>query len=283
MLGATSQLGACLLESLGQSQKKVVALSRQAHLPVDEHVEWYQLGLDVTTESVGSISNWICVAPIWVFPEYFDLLDASGAKRLVALSSTSRFTKLDSIDPAERTVAQRLADSEMRLQKWAETRGIDWIILRSTMIYGLGKDKNVAEITRFVRRWGFFPILGEGDGLRKPVHVEDVSKVCIAAITLKTVKNRAYNISGAESLTYKEMVRRIFETLNKKPRFILLPRWLFRCVLFGLRLLPRFQHWSIAMVDRISRDMVFDHSEAKDAFGFTPRAFVLGSKDLPKC
>jgi nucleoside-diphosphate-sugar epimerase len=260
-----------------------MAFSRQAHKQTNEHVEWRQLGLDSSTHNIDSISNWICAAPIWVLPDYFDLLEASGAKRVVALSSTSRFTKGDSADPAEQAVAQRLIDSEARLQSWAETRGVEWIIVRPTLIYGLGKDKNVAEIACFISRWGFFPILGKGNGLRQPVHVEDVAQACLAAMTVPVAGNRAYDVSGAETLTFKEMVNRIFLALHKKPRFILLPRWCFRVALLGLRLIPRFQHWSIAMADRMNRNMVFDHNNAKSALEFSPRPFILSAKDLPDC
>jgi nucleoside-diphosphate-sugar epimerase len=282
VLGATSRLGACLLESLTQSQQRVVAFSRQAHKQTNEHVEWYRLRSDISTKNIGSISNWICAAPIWVLPDYFTLLEAWGVKRLVAISSTSRFTKLDSINPAEQAVAQRLVDSEERLQKWAEVKGVEWIILRPTMIYGLGADQNVAEIIRFISRWGFFPILGKADGLRQPIRVEDLAKVCVAATGSSTANNRAYDVSGAERLSYREMVKRIFVVLDKKPRIVVLPRWCFRCALLGLSLIPRFRHWFVDMVDRMDRVMVFDHSDARDAFGFDPRPFTLGSNDLPE-
>jgi nucleoside-diphosphate-sugar epimerase len=150
------------------------------------------------------------------------------------------------------------------------------------MIYGLGTDKNVAEITRLIRRWGFFPLLGRGDGLRQPVHVEDLAQACVAAMDSPAGKNRAYDVSGTETLSYREMVKRIFVALDKRPRIVVLPRWCFRCALLGLRLIPRFRSWSIAMVDRMARDMVFDHSDARDAFGFDPRPFGLNSIDLPK-
>jgi hypothetical protein len=97
--------------------KRVVAFSRQAHKQTNERVEWYRLGLDISTRNIGSVSSWICAAPIWILPDYFTLLEALGVKRLVAVFSTSRFTKLDPIDPAEQTVARRLADNELRVQK----------------------------------------------------------------------------------------------------------------------------------------------------------------------
>lgn len=284
VIGASSLVGSQLLSALTQSGWQVVAFSRHPPKSVDTNVEWRQFISNVSSLSKreSEISNWICVAPIWVLPDYFNFLKAHGVKRVVALSSTSLLTKEDSSDPSEQAVVSRLIDGEARLKNWAEEQGIDWIIVRTTMIYGLGKDKNISEIARLIRRWGFFPMLGKGDGMRQPVHVEDVSKVCQAAITLADIKNRAYNLSGGEALLYKEMVKRIFIALNKKAHFVHIPRWGFRLTLFGLRFLPRFRHWSVSMVDRMSRDMVFDHCEAKEAFGVSPRPFSLDVKDLPE-
>jgi nucleoside-diphosphate-sugar epimerase len=151
-----------------------------------------------------------------------------------------------------------------------------------TMIYGLGTDKNVAEIIRFISRWGFFPILGQANGLRQPIHVEDLARACVVAMDSPTGKNRAYDVSGAEELPYREMIKRIFVALGKKPRIVVFPRGCFRCALLGLNLIPRFRYWSVAMVDRMESDMVFDHSDARDAFGFDPRSFMLGVNDLPE-
>ena len=96
------------------------------------------------------------------------MLERYGACRVVALSSTSRFTKDDSSDPEEQAIALRLADAEARVQAWAASHGVEWVILRPTLIYGLGRDKNIAEIARFIRRFGFFPLFGKAKGLRQP-------------------------------------------------------------------------------------------------------------------
>jgi nucleoside-diphosphate-sugar epimerase len=74
-----------------------------------------------------------------VLPQYFPLLEAYGVRRVVALSSTSRFTKDDSSDPEEQAIALRLADAEACVQAWAASHGVEWIILRPTLIYGRGR------------------------------------------------------------------------------------------------------------------------------------------------
>lgn len=284
VLGASSLVGGCLLSSLIERGVSAVAFSRKKQ--IGSHggaVEWRQLptlgtqSLDVT----HPIGHWICVAPIWVLPDYFSLIEASGARRVVVLSSTSRFTKVGSADKAEVAIAAKLADAEARVRAWAEARGIEWVILRPTLIYGLGRDKNISEMARFIRRFGFFPLLGQAQGQRQPIHAVDVAAACVAALQAPGTANRAYNISGGETLAYREMVARVFAALGRPTRLLTVPLWAFRLAVSVLRCLPRYRQWSAAMAERMNRDLVFDHTEAVRDLGFKPRGFVLMAEDLP--
>ena len=285
VLGATSLVGACLLPLLIESGSAVIAHSRRrAPEPAGDGIEWRQLsddGAPGVESDVGLIACWICVAPVWVLPDYFGLLEAHGARRVVVLSSTSRFTKDDSNDPHEQEVAIRLAAAEARVQQWAERHGVEWVVLRPTLIYGLGRDKNIAEIARFIRRSGFFPLFGKAGGLRQPIHVQDVAGACAAALQTHSAANRAYNISGGETLSYRAMVLRIFAALGRRPRLLTVPLWAFSLAVTVLRRVPRYRQWSSAMAERMNRDLVFAHLDAARDFGFKPRAFVLDADDLP--
>ena len=121
----------------------------------------------------------------------------------------------------------------------------------------------------------------EAKGLRQPIHAEDVAGACSAALQGSDVANRAYNISGGETLTYREMVARIFTALGRRPRVLTVPLWAFRLAVTMLRRLPRYRQWSSAMAERMNRDLVFDHAEAARDLGFKPRAFELTAEDLP--
>lgn len=294
VLGATSLVGSCLLPLLIEAGLQVVAFSRQAVSQPGDGVEWRQLlpaslirhaqtkpdTLMKTLAGGERISLWICVAPIWVLPEHFALLEAQGARRVVVLSSTSHFTKYESPDLEEQAMAHRLADAEARVRKWAESCGVEWVILRPTLIYGLGRDKNISEIVRFIRRFGFFPLFGKANGLRQPIHAADVAAACQSALLSPCAANRAYNTSGGETLAYRDMIARIFAALGRRPRLLTVPLWAFRLAVFLLRSLPRYRQWSPAMAERMNRDLAFDHAEAARDLGFNPRSFVLSAGDL---
>ncbi len=280
LLGATSLVGKCLIPLLINGGVRVCAFSRQSIKPVGDGIAWRNLS-DSRSANTDQLDHWICVAPIWVLPEYFPLIEASGARRVVALSSTSRFTKVGSGDTAETAVAAHLIEAEDHFVAWAKSRGIEWVILRPTLIYGLGQDKNISEIARFICRFGFFPVLGRAQGLRQPIHAEDVAVACVSALQAPDAANRTYNISGGETLTYRDMVARIFVVLGRRPRLLTVPLWVFRLAVSILRCLPRYRQWSAAMAERMNRDLVFDHIEAARDLGFKPRGFALAADDLP--
>jgi len=277
VLGARSLVGGCLLPLLREAGWRVEAFSRQT-VESGAGVAWRRLPL---TEGVEDIPHWICVAPIWVLPDYLALIEASGARRVVTLSSTSQFRKLGSGDTAEIAIAAKLIDGEARVQAWAESCGVEWVILRPTLIYGLGRDKNISEIARLIRLFGFFPVLGRAQGFRQPIHAEDVAAACVSALEAPDAANRAYNISGGDTLTFHEMVARVFHALSRRPRLLAVPLWVFRLVVAVLHLLPRYRQWSPAMVERMNLDFVFDHTNATRDLKFIPRPFQLTPEDLP--
>jgi uncharacterized protein YbjT (DUF2867 family) len=299
ILGATSLVGAQLLPLLTQIGAQVTAFSRKPDIarrgPATKSagVAWRQLGLrggaslpgggaTITVPSdVSVITGWFCLAPIWVLPDFFDLLQAHGAQRVVVLSSTSVFAKQDSEDRQEQATARRLAQAEAQIAAWARGHGVQWVILRPTLIYGGGLDKNISEIARIIRRFGFFPVLGPATGQRQPIHAADVARACVAAMQRPAAANQAYNISGGETLPYCTMVARVFEALGHRPRLLKVPLWTFRLAVVLLRALPRYRQWSPAMAQRMGRDLVFDHAPAARDLGFKPRPFSLTAEDLP--
>lgn len=292
VLGATSLVGEHLLSTLQGISEKIIAFSRHPNPPTDSVIKWRKPG------EIVAIDFLICLAPIWILVESLPWIKKLGVQKIIALSSTSRFTKQGSSVNSERLLAQRLTEGEHCLESWAVENDVDWVILRPTLIYGLGRDKNICEIAHFIRRFGFFPLLGKACGLRQPIHIEDVAYACLAALNLESpnfqslqsnvIHNgkenlyHAYNLSGGESLSYRAMVIRVFLALEKPPRLIHIPLWLFKLALLLIRVLPRYKHWSPAMAERMNQDLVFDHSKAKLDFGFKPRCFRLDPQDLPK-
>lgn len=279
VFGASGLVGELLLTRLAEADFAITALTRKANQPRLPSVTWQSL--PCTPADNDTIALWICAAPIWILRDYFPLLAAFGTKRIVCLSSTSIFTKEASSDLHEQQIAHTLADAETRLQVWAANHQVQWIILRPTLIYGLGRDKNITEIARFIKRFGFFPLLGKAQGLRQPIHANDVANACVIALQATHISNHTYNLSGGESLSYTDMVARIFTAMEQPVRTVTVPLMLFALATRCLRLLPRYRNWSSAMAERMNTNLVFDHTDVSRDLSFTPGAFTLDKEDMP--
>lgn len=214
----------------------------------------------------------IHTASLWLLQAWLEKFHARGVRRVIALSSTSRFTKQESASAYEREVVRKLVSAEERLVSECERLGMAWTIFRPTLIYGAG-DRNVADIARFVRKFGVFPLFGAANGLRQPVSARDLAVACMQSLDAPASRNKAYNLSGGETLSYIDMVRRIFETLGRRPVFIHIPLMVFRLAVHLARLHPRFAHLTPDMAVRMQTDLVFDHGDAARDFGYRPGKF----------
>ncbi|HEC14091.1 MAG TPA: NAD-dependent epimerase/dehydratase family protein [Acidiferrobacteraceae bacterium] len=294
VLGATGLIGRCFLRNVSDGgDRRIVAFTRQkkhAHEKSDNNcaVRWRTLNLSdgcqepvLRDDDIQTIEHWLCFTPIWVLPDYFSMLVRFGARRVVAISSTSRLTKASSSDMSERLLARRLIEAENKLIDWAGKSNIEWVILRPTLIYGCGADKNISEVSRLIDRFGMLPVFGKAQGLRQPVHASDVAEACRLALSASAIRNKFYNISGAEILPYREMLSRVFIAMGRQPKFVRLPLAAFRIVVCFLHIFPRFSGVTVAIAERMNRNMIFTHKDASHDFGYSPRAFVLEPEDLP--
>ncbi|OYX35461.1 MAG: epimerase [Caulobacterales bacterium 32-69-10] len=271
VLGATSLVGRFLLPRLAGA--KVAALSRAPPEKSHPGVSW--LTGDLTDPDLPArlprAATVYSLMPIWLIPPVLPVLQAKGVTRLVAFSSTSRFTKEESPEPSERAVARRLAAGEAATVAACEAAGVGWTILRPTLIYAEGRDGNVSRLARLIARFGVLPLAGQGEGLRQPVHADDLAKGALAAAASEAARDKAYDLPGGETLSYRDMAGRVFEALGKRPRLVAVPPMVWK---LGLGLAaPLLPGATAAMGSRMAEDLVFDPAPAARDFGWAPRPF----------
>ena len=275
LTGATGQIGDYLLQRLNHTQIKTIAVSRYSQqLHFDE--KWIVCDLlhDDPFVKSGEVDAWIHAGLLTLTLPWLESAARAGVKRLVSFSSTSVFTKIDSSSGAERKLVGGIREAEDAIAEHCKRLGIHWTIFRPTLIYGRGTDQNIAFIASMIQRLGFFPVAGDGLALRQPVHADDLAQAALNILTQENTFDRAYNLSGGETLTYREMVERIFVSLHKNPRIIRLNPLIYKCAIIMIRkILSRYAFVQTSMVDRMSMDMVFDHSDAKADFDYSPRNF----------
>lgn len=270
VIGASGIVAGYIAEQLIRAGQRPLAMSRSPRQSAS--MDWIQGDLASPAGlSFDDVDTLYCTVEVGLLADAIAATATPNLKRVVAFTSTSIITKIESEIPAERELLQRLAAGEKRLAAVCEQRGIGWTILRPTVIYAEGRDGNVSRLARLIARFGFLPLMGSGKGLRQPVHAEDLATGAIAAAASPAAINKIYALPGGEILSYREMCGRIFDALGKKRRIISAPPKLWQIAFMLAK--PFFPNANVAMGNRMAKDMVFDSAPAVADFGWAPRPF----------
>lgn len=104
-----------------------------------------------------------------------------------------------------------------RAEKAVRESGLQWAIVRPTLIFGPG-DILINNIAWLLRRLPWFGIPGRGDYRLQPVAGEDVAE--IATWGAAQTENLTVDAAGPEIIYYSEMVEAIAIAVGRHPRFL---------------------------------------------------------------
>ncbi|MDR6991810.1 nucleoside-diphosphate sugar epimerase [Luteimonas sp. 3794] len=272
VFGGSGAIGAALIARLRTAGWQVDALSREAR-PAQPGLRWWPGEFAALPELPTRCDAVFSCGPLDLFSHWYAATTLE-CPRVVAFGSTSDATKRDANDPGERELAGRLRASADRVLAAARARGAAATLLRPTLIYGSGRDRNLSRIVQLARRTGFFVLPGHAVGRRQPVHVEDLAGAAQAAVDAEAAMDREFALPGGETLPYRAMVARTLAVLTPPPRLVVVPSPVFAGAYALARASGRLQGLPPGAVARMREDLVFDVGPAREAFGYAPRAFA---------
>jgi uncharacterized protein YbjT (DUF2867 family) len=211
----------------------------------------------------------------------------------VFVSTTAVTTTLPAASKRVRLAAeQRIAES-----------GLDWIILRPTMIYGAPGDRNLSRLLPLLCRVPVLPVPGGGH-LQQPVHVADVAHAVLAAAEriggagpagAQAGSDRpgsdrpgsdgpasdrpggvTYDLAGPVPLTFGELLRTAGQAVGSRTRFVPVPLPPVLAAARGYELVSRSPRIRAEQVRRLAEDKAFGIRPAARDLGFAPRSFAAG-------
>ena len=196
------------------------------------------------------------------------ILAAAGAaslRRAVFVSTTGIFTALNPPSKAVRIAAERAI----------EASGLDWTIIRPTMIYGGPDDRNMARLLALVRRTPVLPLPG-GGRLHQPVHVDDLAATLVRALVTDAAIGRAYDVAGPAALPLRDVVAAAGSAVGRSMRCVPVP------VRPVLALAGRYERHArrprlkAEQFARLAEDKAFDITSARRDLDHRPRPFDAG-------
>jgi GT2 family glycosyltransferase len=274
--GASSDLGQAVLAEL-KSEPSIIAVSRGSTFPaLVGHEQWFSWSFfeKVPTADFQGMSSWLALSPVWSAPELAQTLARFGPiERVIGFSSTSIEGKAHTANEKERVVVQQLIEGEKGLLAWGNDHEANVTLCRASMIYGGSSNQNIAFVKTMIRRFRFFPMLSHGNGLRQPVHVNDLAVAVRRMLDTENLSTRTYVLAGGEQLSYRQMICRVFGVLGVPPRLWVWPQGVFMRLLDILSVIPGLGFLNREMVKRLEQDMVYDIEPARRDFSYAPGMF----------
>ena len=198
-------------------------------------------------------------------PRVVAALQRAGVERLVAVSSTSAHSCYEA-----------RSGPKLAMEEVVKRSGLDWTIVRPSMIYGSELDKNIHRLLRFLERSPVFVVFGSGENLWQPVYHEDLARGVAATLGHAGSPGQTYDLPGAAPLSYRELVETAARALGREVRILRLP---LEPVRLGLRLAESARlplPVESEQVLRLREDKAYPYEKARGELGYNPRGFEEG-------
>ncbi|MBV9453474.1 MAG: NAD-dependent epimerase/dehydratase family protein [Rubrobacter sp.] len=216
-------------------------------------------------KALRGMDAFVHIAGIGYAPQVLEAMHRAGVERLVAVSSTSAYSRF------EFRSAPLLTNEALLLDN-----GLRWTVVRPSMIYGTELDHNMHKLLRFLDRFPIFPLFGDGENLWQPVYYEDLAQGMYTALTRPGTEGEIYDLPGERPLPFVELVHTAAGTLNKKVRIVHLPAEPVRRGLLAAERLRVPLPVKSEQVLRLREDKAYLYEKAREELGYAPRAFSEG-------
>lgn len=287
--GATGFTGRNLLLRLKQKNYQIIAFV----LPGDsEAVGIAQDNLEIRYGDIrdkGSIEKAIIGAKVAINlaaiqesndPALNEEINYQGVKNLAEACrkyAIKRLIHLSSISTCYKVKSHYGKSKEKADQYLMSSSGLDYTILRPTLVYGNTTCGPFHTFLQTLDRLPFvIPIIGNGRALKQPVFVEDVVSAIILALESEISVGKYYNISGQDAITIAEMVRQIIDKRGRKKMFVKIPPWIFYPLALVLEKASAHPVFTRESLGSATQDAILDHSLIKRELGFSPLSFKEG-------
>ncbi len=274
MTGATGFTGTYTIPRLiaaGHSLKCLYRSESNFSRFGDCELEWVQGDLadkNELAEAMEGCDGLINIASLG-FGHAANIINAAQSvaiKRAIFISTTAIFTGLNASSKGTRMEAEELISSS----------GLNYTILRPTMIYGSERDRNISRLIRMIRKWPIIPVPGNGTFLQQPVYVDDVATAIVDVLAYDITRGKSYNIAGLEPVTYNQMIDIIAGQLGKRVQKI---HFSVGATVKLISIMEKtFLHLPIKaeQVQRLNENKDFDIENAQQDFHYQARSFVDG-------
>ncbi|MFT5531252.1 MAG: nucleoside-diphosphate-sugar epimerase [Candidatus Poriferisodalaceae bacterium] len=258
VIGANGFVGRHLVDALSLVADTVIACTSAEQPPTwqpEANVQQYPLSDAAAFDSAPELfaSGPVFMLPQLQRPSIDWMLDRIDGPRWVVFSSAQ-------LSAAEVAPGYAVAASRERA---AAARGAT--VIRPTMIFGRGGDKNLTSVIRTMGRTRVPVQMGDGGQLVQPIHVDDLIDLLLR-VGHQGGQTGVFEAGGSEQLPSRELMAMISELLGVRTPVLSVPNG----VLSAAAVIAPIAGLRADQIRRLVEDKVVDNTAAMTTFGWTP-------------
>jgi NADH dehydrogenase len=274
--GASGRIGAAVLSALGDSGWRCRALVHRTRVAAaDEEVAGSlddRRSLDAAVAGAAAVVH-LAGSTHARRPAHYDAVNRRGTADLVAAAASGgalRFVLVSTraIAPEGGAYSRSKAAAEAAVR--AST--LAWSIVRLPEVYGTGGE-GVDDVIARAARGRRVAVVGDGDDVVCPIHVDDAAAACARALEVSAAVGQTYTLAG-DCLTIRELAREAADVAGRRLRLVRVPVAAVRALSVAAYALPLPLYPD--QLDRLRSPKPPPSSDAAADLRFRPRPLRAG-------
>jgi len=126
----------------------------------------------------------------------FAACEKAGVKRVIQISAIS----------AEAGADTAYATTKIEADRYLMTTDLDWIVVRPSLVYAEGAYGGTALFRAFAALPFIIPVVGKGEQLFQPIHVDDVTETILKLLNDSSIRHMVIDPVGPEQLSMRQVL-----------------------------------------------------------------------------
>ena len=248
IFGASGQIGRNIIRKITLKNYKVTAVTRNAHKSIFLKTQAPLGYLDIIEENIFDEKalekliekHDVCINLIGILYEKknnsFQNIHVnfpSVVSKLCKKNKIDQFIHLSALG-VENVKDSKYAQSKFDGEKIVQKNFENTTILKPSIVYS--QDDNFS--TRFLSLLSLFPIFPLFENPKfSPIHCKDLAEIIVALID-KNIRSEIIECTGPQILYFKEILKILSKSINKKRLFISVPNYLAKIFAISSEILP---------------------------------------------
>lgn len=175
---------------------------------------------------------------------------------------------------AKRNNPDQYGKVKQMVEKITKQSGINYTILRPSIIYGRGSSSFDFIIDKIRKIPAFVPVIGSGKYKLAPVYILDVVEIIKKCVENKITDKKEYDLPGGEEIYFIDLIEELKKQLRIKKRNIKIP--IFMCKIVASTMPSIISKENIK---NLTESSIADIDLAKNDLDYKPVRFWEGAKD----